>query len=385
MTPKGKIEHFNNLLSKYLDNRATPEEIEFIEKYYQQFENDQDDPLPVEEIEQSQARVLENLKEKFSQENKKPASIRIRWIGWAAAIIIVVLSGATFLFLNHSRNKPVSSDVAKQATINNISPGGNKAIITLQDGSKIFLDQSSNGVIAQQGNTRVVKLTSGEIAYKNDAHSDKPYINTITTPRGGKYQLTLADGTKFWMNSESSITYPTFFEGTERRVKITGEVYFEVSKNQRQPFYVDMKDGSEIRVLGTHFNVNTNTDNETIAATLLEGSILISNNQRTQLLKPGQQAVVINNQIQIKNGVDTSQVVAWKNGYFSFNNTSLEMVMKQLARWYDVNIIYEGKKPEKKFWGGISMNSSLSQVLQVLEESKVKFRVEDKNIIVLNK
>jgi ferric-dicitrate binding protein FerR (iron transport regulator) len=187
------------------------------------------------------------------------------------------------------------------------------------------------------------------------------------------------------MNSESSITYPTVFTGKERSVKITGEVYFEVAKNEQQPFRVIIDDETEIKVLGTHFNVNTYADNGSINTTLLEGTVSISNNHKEQILKPGQQAEIKNNTIHLKSNVDTAQVMAWKNGYFSFNSTDLEMVMKLLTRWYDIDVVYEDHMPQMKFWGGISMNSTLSQVLQVLEESKIRFRIEDKRIVVLNK
>lgn len=212
MTPNEKLEYFNSLLSKYLDNKATPEEIDFIEKYYQQFDNDQADSLSREEIEQHQEQVLSNLRTEIFQSPKKSFSIsRNRWIGWAAAIFIILLSGTTYLLLNRNPGKQVTSETSKNANESNIGPGTNKAFITLEDGSKILLDESTTGVIAQQGKTQVVQLASGEVVYKKDENADKPYTNTITTPRGGKYQLTLADGTKFWMNSESSITYPTFF------------------------------------------------------------------------------------------------------------------------------------------------------------------------------
>lgn len=386
MLPNENVEYFNRLLSKYLDNKATPEEITFIEKYYQHFEDNAEltDALPEGETDQIQSRILDNLKKEMFRSSKKTAFIRFRWITRAAAIFIFLVSGIIYFQVNNNQEQPASAVKSKQPAPHDILPGTHKAIITLGDGSTVLLDDSATGIIAKQGNTQVVKRSSGEIVYKSSKNSDKPYINTMTTPRGGRYQLTLSDGTKVWMNSASSITYPASFTEPERRVKITGEVYFEVSKKDKQPFHVVINDETEILVLGTHFNVNTYADNEAIAATLLEGSVRIIKGSEAQILKPGQQAELKNNTISIRSGVDTNQVMAWKNGYFSFNNTGLEIIMKQLARWYDVNIIYNGKTPQMKFWGGIRMNSTLSQVLQILEESRVKFRVEDKNIIVLS-
>lgn len=382
------LDHFNSLLKKYLNNTASSEEAAFVEKYYQYFEHNNDliDSLPENEVRQIQSRLFEKIKNELSQESTKNIFSKNSWKGWAIAASVLLIAGSIIFFqVNRKRETIATNENKNLAASKEIPPGSNKAIITLNDGSKVLLDDSNTGLIAKQGNTQVIKLPTGEVVYKNKELNKKTFINTMTTPRGGRYQLMLSDGTKVWMNSESSITYPTAFREAERRVKITGEVYFEVAKNEKQPFFVSLNNGTEIRVLGTHFNVNTYLDNGAISTTLLEGSVLVTNKNELQILKPGQQAQVKNSAISVKSNIDTSLVMAWKNGYFSFNNTELEMVMKQLARWYDVNVIYEGKAPLMKFWGGISMNSSLSQVLKVLEESKINFRVENKNIIVLTK
>ncbi|MCC7524130.1 MAG: FecR domain-containing protein [Chitinophagaceae bacterium] len=383
-----QINYFNTLLAKYLDHKASPEEIDFIEKYYQYFDRNKNltDDFTDAEMKETELRMLNNLKTGISGANKKVRPLYSSWWKWAAASVAVVLAGGIiFSQLNRQPGKVISEVKAGSSESHDIAPGTDKAIITLDDGTSVFLDDSSTGVIARQGSTQVFKLSSGEVVYRNGKDDDEVVINTMTTPRGGRYQLTLADGTKVWMNSASSISYPTAFAGKERRVKVTGEVYFEVSKNAQKPFYVGINDETEIRVLGTHFNVNTYADNGSINTTLLEGSVSVSNNAKELLLKPGQQAEIKNRAILLLNNVDTARVMAWKNGYFSFNNTDLEMIMKQLARWYDIEVEYEGQAPLMKFWGGISMNSTLSQVLQVLEESKIRFRIEDKRIVVLNK
>lgn len=401
MPSKAKTNRFNTLIGKYLRGKATPEEAAFVEKYYRYFERNSDltNSFSRNETDEVQQRMLEKLKEEMSRLNDKPATpFRKKWITGmmaAAAVSLLIISGT--LYLQSKREKPEATEKSVAATVqHDVAPGGKRAMITLEDGSQIFLDSSANGTISQQGNMEVVKLSNGEIVYrKRDNNSSKIFINTMTTPRGGQYQLTLSDGTKVWMNAESSISYPTAFIETERKVKITGEVYFEVaplypkSGQGKVPFIVQVNSPSgdndmEIQVLGTHFNINSYADNGAITTTLLEGSIRIKNNKEEQILKPGQQAEA-GNAIKVKNNVDTELVMAWKNGYFSFSNTGLQSVMKQLARWYDVDVTYEGGIPDMKFWGGISMGSNLSEVLKVLEESKINFKIENKTIIVYPK
>ncbi|MEO6188801.1 MAG: FecR domain-containing protein [Ginsengibacter sp.] len=390
MPSKSITSRFNKQIEKYLSGKATPEEEAFIEKYYQYFEHNEDTShsLSEDEIDLIKHRMLEKLR----GNNDKPGTAPViaiqnknnfRWV--AAAISFLIFSTSIFFLLNRKKSSSTVNSIVNVSVNQDVVPGGNRAMITLEDGSQIILDSTANGTISQQGNTKVIKLSNGEIVYKQkDNNRSKVFINTMTTPRGGQYQLTLADGTKVWMNAASSISYPTAFIDSERKVKITGEVYFEVAKNDKQPFHVIINNQAEVRVLGTHFNVSAYADDGSAIITLMEGSVRIKNNKEEQMLKPGQQAE-INNSIKVKNNADIDLVMAWKNGYFSFSNTDLPMVMKQLARWYDVDVVYEGMKPDMKFWGGISMNSNLSQVLKILEESKVNFRIESKKIIVLSK
>lgn len=382
---------FNKQIDKYLSGEATPEEEAFIEKYYQYFEHNADTAhsLSNEEIEVIKHRMLEKLREKMDQPGPAPvismqSKKNFRWI--AAASVLVIFSTSFFFLWNPKKTISTEDSIVNISVKQDVAPGGKKAMITLGDGSQILLDSSQNGTISQQGNIKVIKLSNGEIVYKpqDENNNSEVSINTLTTPIGGQYQLTLTDGTKVWMNSASSISYPTAFIGSERKVKITGEVYFEVAKNAKQPFLVKINDHTEISVLGTHFNVNAYDDKGAAMVTLLEGSVRIKNNNEVQMLKPGQQAET-NEAIKIINSVNIDLVMAWKNGYFSFDNTRLQMVMKQLTRWYDVDVVYEGNVPDMKFWGSINMNSTLSQVLKILEESGVYFKIENKKIIVLSK
>jgi ferric-dicitrate binding protein FerR (iron transport regulator) len=268
--------------------------------------------------------------------------------------------------------------LAKAVNIGDVEPGGQKAVLTLSDGSTIVLDNAGNGQIAQQGQTQVIKLGNGEIQYKSGNQKTgarEVVFNTMSTPRGGQYQLVLPDGSKVWLNSESSITYPVMFSHQERKVKITGEAYFEVAKDKTKPFRVETGD-MKVEVLGTHFNVKAYADEGPTKTSLLEGSVKVD----MQVLKPGQ--AFINGRIVPTN---VEQDVAWKNGIFNFNNENLTQVMKQLARWYDLDIVYPDGVPQKEYGGEIGRNLKLNQVLKGLENSGVHFELNGKRVTVTKK
>jgi ferric-dicitrate binding protein FerR (iron transport regulator) len=225
----------------------------------------------------------------------------------------------------------------------------------------------------------VVKTGGGQIIYNGTA--TEAIYNTLVNPRGSKVvSLTLSDGTKAWLNSESSLRYPIAFVGSERNVEITGEAYFEVAKDPTRKFVV-AGNGVKTEVLGTHFNVNTYTDENAVKITLLEGAVKISKAGSAEMLKPGQQAQVTAI-IKVVDGIDTDAVMAWKNGFFHFGNTSIQELMKQLARWYDIDIVYKGEIPQRAFGGEISREANLSQVLKILNESKVRCRLEGTRLII---
>jgi ferric-dicitrate binding protein FerR (iron transport regulator) len=266
-------------------------------------------------------------------------------------------------------------------------PGGNVATLTLGDGSRITLDSAVNGVLAEQGNTKIAKLGNGQLAY--NTLNEKPaalLFNTLATPRGGQYRLILPDGTGVWLNAASSITYPTDFTGNERVVRITGEVYFEVRKDPVRPFHVAFNTGADsgkIEVLGTRFNISAYKDEGVVKATLLEGSVKVVAKEST-FLKPGQQ-VQLNNEGHASpvKEADLEDVMAWKNGFFHFERTDIGTVMRQIARWYDVDVVFEGQPTNEKFDGDIPRNSQLTDVFKILELSKVHFKVEDKKVTVM--
>jgi transmembrane sensor len=328
---------------------------------------------------------------------------RLVRISVAAAVIAALLLGSVVYWQTTRHSLQQTAGKSKRFT-NDVAPGGNKAILILADGSHIALDSVHTGSLSQQGNTRVIKLNNAQLAYREDggqaggevADRGNVQYNTIETPRGGQYQLELPDGTRVWLNAASSLKFPTRFIGSERVVQLSGEAYFEVA-HQKIPFKVHIinasGDGGEVDVLGTHFNVNAYADEAFIKTTLLEGSVRVSKANEQKMLKPGQQAQVWNGEpsslngttrpaIQIVRDANTEEAVAWKNGYFQFNEDGIETVMRQLARWYDVEVSYQGRFPDRQFGGQMPRGVNLSEILHILEESNVHFKIEGKKLIV---
>jgi len=299
----------------------------------------------------------------------------------AAATILIVFSVGLYVYLHRSVT-PYTKVIAK----NDVAPGSNKAILTLADGRKINVDDASNGTIARQSGVQIRKTNNGQLVYSiNPVGSALEPIqyNTISVPNKGQYQVVLPDGTKVWLNSASSLRYPTRFEGNERLVSLTGEGYFEVAHNKNMPFTVNCQNQS-VRVLGTHFNIHSYPD-EAVVTTLLEGSVKVSTsgdkNAKEYILKPGQQAVHLNGHISIQAG-DVAESIAWKDGQFLFHNTDLVTIMRQVQRWYDVQVDFN-TLPDERFNGAMSRNVKLSQLLQMLElTSNLKFKIEERRIML---
>jgi transmembrane sensor len=339
--------------------------------------------------EQAGIRILNNVLHKGTENIRttpKVKKINFRRIAAAAAVLFCIGAGAWF----YRSGNPLTGVPAVVTTKHDqpqILPGTNKAELILEDGSSVSLDSAGNGNIASQGNMNV-KSVNGHIVYTpttTNANSNALAYNILRTPKGGFYQLTLADGTKLWLNAASSLRYPVTFSNTERVVELNGEGYFEVAKDSKRPFKVLVK-GMNIEVLGTHFNVMA-YDNETaVKTTLLEGSVKVHGTGNDALLSPGQQAKqTAAGKMEIVNGVNLEEVVAWKNGYFHFERTGLEELMRQIERWYDVEVIYDGPVQQRAFGGKISRNSNIKDVLRILALSKISFRIENKTIIVNNK
>jgi transmembrane sensor len=314
--------------------------------------------------------------------------VRSLWIKYtAAASVLLLLSAGAYFALNQ---KPTIQQVV-QATQRDIAPGGNKAILTLANGEKVQLTGAKNGLVATQGGVAIAKQSDGLIRYSSNQKeqtAEKPQMfNTIETPRGGKYKLTLADGTIAILDAASSIHYPVAFNSNERNVEITGQVYFEVVHNTAKPFKVRVK-GQVIEDLGTKFNINAYDDESVIRTTLVEGSISLTRSSHTTILKQGQQA--INTVTSAATNVvvaDMEEAIAWKNDYFVFNNEPLESVMRKISRWYDVDIQYQnGQKINESYIGGLTRYANVSQVLKMLEiTGDVRFEIRDKAIMIFPK
>lgn len=389
------------LAEKWLNNTITPsEEIEFSEWYNT---NQDKEVLLPEGFAENEPALKERILQKINTLKdsqavvipiKRFSIIRVA----AAAVILITLGAAAFLYLKNTSETTLAKTDNKQL-INDVAPGGNKAVLTLADGSEIILDNAQNGALSQQGNTKILKLDAGQLSYKTDGTKTNGEVlyNTIATPRGGQYQIILPDGSTVWLNAASSLRFPTAFVGKQRTVELTGEAYFEVKPlspptggEQKMPFIVHVNTpsgdgGMDVQVLGTHFNVMAYTEEDAVRTTLLEGAVKVTKGAAVGLLKPGQQAKLNKTAGNIKiSEADVEEVMAWKNGLFLFNNEGIKTIMRQISRWYDVDISFEGNIPDKNFTGQISRNNNLSQVLKMLELTKeAHFKITGKNITVM--
>lgn len=302
----------------------------------------------------------------------------------AAAAMVILLAGSAIWFLNNKKEVPAI--VSKPVLPSDIRPGSDKAILTLADGRQVILDNTT-GTVANEKGIKVINL-SGQLLYKDSLIDRQAVVSyhTVATPRGGQYQLVLEDGTKVWLNAASSLRFPTSFPGKDRVVELTGEAYFEVAHNASKPFHVK-KGAVDVSVLGTHFNINAYDDEEVMKVTLLEGSVKVSASTNKQLnnstiLQPGQQAQLqtTNYKLQTINDPDLDNVMAWKKGIFLLDNTDLPTLMRQISRWYDVDVEYETKATNTKFVGGVSKKLPLSKVLKLLEGNGLRFQLEGKTL-----
>jgi transmembrane sensor len=392
---------FDELITGYLNNSLNDEELHYFLDIIKGKEYEQDlknkisglfhNPFVIdksgrdrEEIIFNNIMLLANAKGKIKKEHderRKAKVVRFRRIAMAACIIGLIAS-ATHLVMYVLKKE--SNKISVHKFKNDVPPGSNKATLTLADGSSIVLDDAEDGALAQQGGVKVIKI-GGKLAYHatNKALSEVEY-NTITTPRGGQYQLELPDGSRVWINAASSIRFPTAFTGNARRVEVNGEAYFEVAKNKSMPFMVKVNN-AEVQVLGTHFNIMAYDEEDVVSTTLLEGSVKFVTGDKISILKPGQQSQLSKDgQVKLVNDVDVDQVVAWKNGLFVFDNSELGTVMRQLSRWYDIDVVYRTRNVTTSFVGEVPRTSKLSDVLKVIElTSKMHFEVAGKKVIVM--
>ncbi len=377
------------MIEKYVDGTATAEEIAFVESYYAWQEQREKPELSVEDLETMRLDSFKNIAGQLHPE--PPSSTRgytFLRIASVAAVLLVATSTA-YLFLRKSPGEKKPEGIAVNPSLD-IAPGANKATLTLADGSTITLDDKADGPIKELPGLVITKTQKGELIYTVSANPGSAQIrdgnsgketsirtNTVATPRGGQYQVVLPDGTHVWLNAASALTYPESFGGKTRLVKLEGEAYFEVAKNKAMPFHVVTRN-QDVEVTGTHFNVNGYLDEQPMRTTLLEGGVTIHHEGQSQRIVPGQQATVLSNSPAVKvMGVDTEEVVAWKNGLFQFNNASLAQIMTQLERWYDITVDY-GSLPAKRYNGMIPRSANLSRVLKMLElTGSIKFKIDN--------
>ncbi len=401
---ENKKERISQLLQQYLHNELTvveysemwellnviPDENNFKEELQLLWQNAATEPVLISGKEWGDKMQL--IKNKLNEEAiaepaiQKKVFLMNKYPWAAAAALFVCISSAIYFFTNTNRNdnKAVVKNSKPAVPKNDVLPGGDKAMLTLADGSQIVLDSAGNGILAQQGDTKIVKTQDGQLIYNTVGQAAKEMAyNTLATPRGGQYKLTLPDGSKVWLNAASSLKYPVAFTGNDRRVEISGEAYFEIAKDASKPFKVQL-DQMEVEVLGTHFNINGYNDEDVVCTTLLEGSVKINTKDGSNSLKPGQQAQLEKTgKMTLVNNADLEETMAWKDGNFQFENSDIHTVMRQINRWYDVEIEYQGTV-SKHFLGTISRNVKLSSVLAMLQQTgEVKFRIEGRKVVVM--
>lgn len=369
------------IVDRYLSGKANADEITFIEEYYSFLGEKAEDSNAAEEIKDFEESNFKAIQAKIASAKKPKITPLFKYIS-AAAVLAIVFGGFYYFQIQNPNSFPGLSQTEKKNL--DILPGTNKAILTLANGSKVILDENTSSDISDQDGIKIYKEKNGQLVYtilnNKVLNADKIIAyNTISTPKGGQYQVILPDGTKVWLNAASSLKYPEAFSGKQRLVVLTGEAYFEVAKNKLMPFRVQSQN-QNVEVLGTHFNINSYLDDNTIKTTLLEGSIQVSNSKYSKLLKPGEQSISgIREQalIKIATDVDTGDETAWKNGLFQFNDSELKVILNQLERWYDIKIDY-AHVPDKRYNGMVPRKSKLSEVLKMLEKTgNIKFELEE--------
>ncbi len=384
-----------SLLTKYLTGSITEEEKWLLNEMLQEpehckqletiIDNELHEYAFEGEADDSIFRLIQDtIKKRINSERRAAKTIwlSVRRIAVAAVFILLLGAGTYWLFQVNKRNDRLAEQKNVPLT-NDVPPGDNRAILKLADGTQIILDSAEDGTLAKQGSVKIIKLNNGQLSYNSSTEKPKEVLyNTITVPKGGQYQLKLADGTRVWINAASSLRFPAFFNSGVRNVELTGEAYFEVAKNASMPFHVTVK-ALDIQVLGTHFNVNAYENEVAISTTLIEGSVKVSKAGQSRQLEPGQQAAAKgNDQIQVLNNVDLEEVLAWKNGLFQFNSADVEIILRQAGRWYNVEFEYSDNIKER-FTGQIPRNVNLSQLLKILESTgKVQFNIQGRKVIV---
>jgi transmembrane sensor len=414
-----KVNRITSLIEKFLEEQLPPEEEKELNEWLGESEQNRvffqqitDKSILREKLKIYKNVNSESIWQKTMQKidggklinlypDKKVYRIPYTKIAAAAAVILLISAGTWYYFGQPAQKQTAKTENTENNTIspvnNKIVPGSTKAILTLADGSTIDLNGVQNGELTKQGQTQVTK-TDGRLIYNREPNSNGPQnspnvYNTVSTPKGGEYQITLPDGSKVWLNAASSLRFPIAFAGNERIVELTGEAYFEVNhqnqtvtgtstqKNTRTPFIVKMTTPSgnlsEVEVLGTHFNVMAYAEENAVKTTLVEGKVKVTSGNSFKTIKPGEQAKLKDGDITVKN-VDANEVVSWTKGFIPLGGPDLDYTMRQIGRWYDLKIIYNGKKPETPFGGKLSRTAEIKSVIKLLNVNKIKAELNEK-------
>ncbi|MGX5820188.1 FecR family protein [Chitinophaga lutea] len=382
-------EDIETLLKRYLDGKATQEEVKQLLDWNNAHPG-MDWYPHLEGVFRGSAPDATFTKEKWEpvltsilqQRNKKVTHLRVfkRWQLAAAACLLMAVGASLWWFARH----PNAGQTANIQTNDIPAPTRSRATITLADGRIVDLDSAGNGQLARQGTIKLVKQANGQIAYQTSGGqiTGELQYNTLSNPRGSKIvDMQLSDGSRVWLNAGSSVTFPVAFVGNERSVELKGEGYFEVKKSDVGKFIV-LSNGVRTEVLGTHFNVNANSGDRVVKVTLLEGSVRTGNSDGSVVIKPGQQAIAGKEHVVVKTSLDLNQVMAWKNGMFNFNQLGIDEVMSQIENWYDVKVEYRSAKPGIRLFGEMGRDLSLQEVLQSLDDVGIRCRLEGKTVII---
>lgn len=373
-----------HLLDRYLSGETSSAETEKINDWLdrQQYPSsnwqEMDEPAQEKLLLQTRNRLLESITLDENQSHRIQQTIK--WPIWMAAAILLLICGVSLFWL---KSGTVPSGL-NPAYANDINPGKNRAILRLDDGTEIPLDDSGKKELFKRAGIRIIKTGTGQIRYETTNQAPTlPAYHTIITPRGGQYEVLLPDSSRVWLNAGSLLKFPSSFKGSKTRtIALTGEAYFEVAHHPEQPFNV-ITGKQTVRVLGTHFNITAYQGDDNISTTLLQGSVAINTNGNTTLLKPGEQASFSPTALKVRE-VNAENVIAWKKGKFSFEDENISDIMARIARWYDVEIIYDGQLAHKNFSGSISRFSKISQVLDLLESTNtVHFKIEGRRVTVM--
>jgi ferric-dicitrate binding protein FerR (iron transport regulator) len=384
-------QHLFELARKWQEGTITPQERLEFDQWFNSFDDAEMTMPGGETPEELRERLYASIRTKEKIRQRTGGRVLLtRWTV-AASILLLIGSAVWWQVLRPARSPLVATvDPRRPDTV--IVPGSNKAILTLANGEQVILDSAKNGLLARQGATEVVKKGDGALSYAGVANAHERgaateavvLYNTITTPRGGQYTVTLPDGSKVWLNAASSIRFPTAFTGTSRNVEVRGEAYFEVAHDKARPFRVAVNKKMDVEVLGTVFNIMAYEEEGTIKTTLINGSVRVVKNKDEKILHPGQQAQLRpDGLLYTLNNADIQTTIAWKNGRTVFAGEDIQTIMRQVSRWYDVDVEYAGPISSRKFTGGIARDSDISVVLKILELNQVHFAVEGKKIVLM--